>query len=134
MLILNGIIYAQESQQLTVKIAESFITMISDLDTDRMQELFHENLVYEDKTAPFIWDKEKAITFFKGRKEAGIAEKRELVVNDIYLINSNIADIHGTWLGEHNGKSRSVKFSTTIIMHEGKIARWTDHYDMAAFK
>lgn len=110
------------------------LEVVNELDVAAMDSLFHDNLVFEDKTAPFVWDKQQTVDFFRSRREAGIADTRRLEIDGMYFINDRIADVHGRWVGTVNGSRREVRFSSTLVTYGGRIIRWTDHYDMASFR
>jgi len=116
------------------KTVRQWYEKINQLDLEGIEQMLHDNLVFEDKTAPFNWNKEKTMNFFKKRRSMGVQNTRKLEIEDIYFINSNIVDVHGSWVGTIKGEKKQVRFSSVLILYQDKIIRWTDHYDMASFK
>lgn len=113
---------------------KDFFKIYGKLETDSADKFIDENIRLADPTFNLDYrGVQKIKEVWRQSKE--VFDKGKIKIKKIYFITENVIDVHGVINAKtKKGKKLLAPFSTVVILENGKIKHWVDHFDKEPFK
>ena len=113
---------------------KDFFKAYAKLQTDKIDKYLDQNIRLVDPTIKLDY---RGIETIQGvwKQSKEIFEKGKIKIKEIYFITESVIDVHGVIDAKtKKGKKLLAPFSTILILENGKIKHWVDHFDKESFK
>ena len=116
------------------RVIKEFFKVYAKLDTNSVDRFLDQNIRLVDPTFHLDYRGiQKIKEVWKQSKET--FENGNVKIKKIYFITGNVIDVHGVIVAKtKKGKKLLAPFSTILILENGKIKHWVDHFDKESFK